>query len=102
MIVGIPKEIKTDEYRVGATPAGVMELIKAGHEVLVQVDAGIGSGFDNGDYVKVGVTLSSTADEIYNRCEMIMKVKEPIEAEYEYLREGQILFTYLHLAADND
>ena len=100
MTIGIPKEIKTDEYRVGITPAGVMELIKAGHEVLVQTDAGIGSGFDNGDYVKAGATLIQTAGEIYHRSEMIMKVKEPIEPEYELLREGQILFTYLHLAAD--
>lgn len=100
MIVGIPKEIKTDEYRVGVTPAGVMELTKLGHEVLVQVDAGIGSGFENGDYEKAGAVLISTAREIFQRSEMIMKVKEPIQAEYELLHEGHILFTYLHLAAD--
>lgn len=100
MIVGIPKEIKTDEYRVGVTPAGVMELVKSGHEVLVQTDAGIESGFENGDYEKAGAILIPTAREIYQCSKMIMKVKEPIEAEYELLREGQILFTYLHLAAD--
>lgn len=100
MTVGIPKEIKTDEYRVGITPAGVMELAKADHTVLVQTDAGIGSGFENADYEKAGAILLTTASEIYQRSEMIMKVKEPIEAEYELLREGQILFTYLHLAAD--
>lgn len=100
MTVGIPKEIKTDEYRVGVTPAGVMELIKEGHEVLVQTDAGVGSGFENDDYEKSGAILVPSAGEIFQRSHMIMKVKEPIEAEYEYLREGQILFTYLHLAAD--
>lgn len=100
MTVGIPKEIKTDEYRVGITPSGVMELVKVGHDVLVQMDAGIGSGFENGDYEKAGAILVPTANEIYQRSQMIMKVKEPIEAEYELLREGQILFTYLHLAAD--
>ena len=100
MIVGIPKEIKTDEYRVGVTPAGVMELIKAGHEVLVQTDAGIGSGFENSDYEKSGAILVLSASEVFRRSQMIMKVKEPIEVEYELLREGLILFTYLHLAAD--
>lgn len=100
MTVGIPKEIKTDEYRVGITPSGVMELIKAGHEVLVETNAGIGSGFANADYEKAGAIVVPTAREIFKRSEMIMKVKEPIEAEYELLREGQILFTYLHLAAD--
>ena len=72
MTVGIPKEIKTDEYRVGVTPAGVMELIKAGHVVLVGTDAGIGSGFENGDYEKAGAVLISTAREIFQRSEMIM------------------------------
>lgn len=100
MTVGIPKEIKTDEYRVGITPSGVIELVKANHTVLVQSDAGIGSGFENDEYVKAGAILISKASEIYQRSGMIMKVKEPIEAEYELLREGQILFTYLHLAAD--
>ena len=100
MTVGIPKEIKTDEYRVGMTPAGVIEFVKAGHDVLVQSDAGVGSGFENGDYEKAGAILVPTASEIYLRSEMIIKVKEPIESEYEFLREGQILFTYLHLAAD--
>lgn len=100
MTIGIPKEIKTDEYRVGITPAGVMELIKAGHEVLVQMDAGFGSGFENSDYQKAGAVLIPTASELFARAQMIMKVKEPIEVEYVLLREGQILFTYLHLAAD--
>lgn len=100
MIIGIPKEIKTDEFRVGMTPSGVKELHKAGHSIFVQTGAGLGSGFEDSAYVDSGACILETADEVYARVQMIMKVKEPIEVEYARLREGQILFTYLHLAAD--
>ena len=100
MIIGIPKEIKTDEFRVGMTPSGVMEFIKAGHSVLVEQGAGLGSGFDDSLYRDAGGVMLDTADAIYEGADMILKVKEPIEVEYKRLREGQILFTYLHLAAD--
>lgn len=100
MIVGIPKEIKTDEFRVGITPSGVRELVKQGNSVLIEESAGLGSGFDDSAYRDSGAQIVGSADEVYARSEMIMKVKEPIEVEYDRLREGQILFTYLHLAAD--
>lgn len=100
MIIGIPKEIKTDEFRVGMTPSGVAELIKAGHSVLVEHGAGEGSGFDDSLYAEAGAQLLQRAAEVYAQAGMILKVKEPIETEYPLLREGQILFTYLHLAAD--
>ncbi len=100
MIVGIPKEIKTDEFRVGITPSGVRELVKRGNDVLVEAGAGLGSGFEDGTYADAGAQIIQSADEVYSSSQMIMKVKEPIEVEYERLREGQILFTYLHLAAD--
>lgn len=100
MIIGIPKEIKTDEFRVGITPSGVRELCKHGHTVFVEAKAGLGSGFEDSAYVDSGACILETADEVYARTQMIMKVKEPIEVEYDRLREGQILFTYLHLAAD--
>jgi len=100
MIIGVPKEIKTDEFRVGITPAGVRELIKHAHTVIVESSAGLGSGFEDDSYMEAGALILDSADELYLRAEMIMKVKEPIEIEYDRLREGQILFTYLHLAAD--
>lgn len=100
MIIGIPKEIKTDEFRVGITPSGVRELCKHGHSVLVEAKAGLGSGFEDSTYADAGAQIIQSADEVYGSSEMIMKVKEPIEIEYARLREGQILFTYLHLAAD--
>lgn len=100
MIIGIPKEIKTDEFRVGMTPSGVKELHKAGHSILVQTGAGLGSGFEDSNYADAGAQIIQSSDEVYASSEMIMKVKEPIEVEYNRLREGQILFTYLHLAAD--
>lgn len=100
MIIGVPKEIKTDEFRVGMTPSGAMELIKAGHSVLVERGAGLGSGFEDTQYLNTGAVLVESADDLYAGADMILKVKEPIEVEYERLREGQILFTYLHLAAD--
>lgn len=99
MIVGVPKEIKQSEYRVALTPAGVTSLTSAGHQVLVEAGAGTGSGFEDGDYEREGAQLLNTAAEVWSRSEMIMKVKEPLAEEFEYFREGLLLFTYLHLAA---
>ena len=100
MIIGIPKEIKISENRVGLTEAGVRQLVKEGHTVYVQKDAGVGSRITNEDYVQAGAKMMDTAKEIYGKAEMIMKVKEPLPDEYELLRENQILYTYLHLAAE--
>ncbi|HEX5710484.1 MAG TPA: alanine dehydrogenase [Sulfuricurvum sp.] len=100
MIIGVPKEIKTDEFRVGITPSGVRELVRENNRVLIETGAGLGSGFEDSAYLQAGGMIVENADEVYGRSEMILKVKEPIEVEYERLREGQILFTYLHLAAD--
>ena len=100
MLIGIPKEIKNQEYRVGMTPAGVRELVHHGHSVLVQADAGTAIGFDDVDYRNAGADIVSDPAEIFERAEMIVKVKEPQPQECEMLREGQLLFTYLHLAAD--
>lgn len=98
MRIGIPKEIKDHEYRVGMVPAGVHALVIAGHEVVVQEGAGIGSGIPNQEYVDAGARLVPDAGAVYGWAEMIVKVKEPIAPEYGLLRPGQILFTYLHLA----
>jgi alanine dehydrogenase len=98
--VGIPREIKNHEYRVAITPAGVFELVRNGHEVVIETDAGIGSAIANEDYVSAGATILPTADDVWGSADMILKVKEPIAAEYARMREGQVLFTYLHLAAD--
>ncbi len=100
MIVGIPKEIKNNENRVGMTPSGVHEMVNAGHTVYVQHSAGEGSGFADADYVKAGATILSTIDEVYAVAEMIVKVKEPIEVEYPLVRNGQVVFTYFHFACD--
>ena len=100
MKIGLPKEIKDNEYRVGLTPAGVHALVGAGHEVFVQKSAGEGSGFTNDQYVKAGGKLLETADEVWRTGDMIVKVKEPIEPEYPRMREDQLLFTYLHLAPE--
>ncbi|MCM3705471.1 MULTISPECIES: alanine dehydrogenase [Cytobacillus] len=99
MIIGVPKEIKNNENRVAATPASVDALVKFGHKVLVEIDAGIGSGFTNEDYTEVGAVIVDTAAEAW-AAEMVMKVKEPLPSEYGYFREGLVLFTYLHLAAE--
>ena len=99
MKVGVVKEIKPDEYRVALTPAGALELINRGHEVAVESGAGLGSAFSDEVYRRVGAELTSV-DEIWGRSEMVLKVKEPIASEYARMREGQILFTYLHIAAD--
>ncbi|WP_424003082.1 alanine dehydrogenase [Maribacter sp. IgM3_T14_3] len=99
MIVGIPKEIKNNESRVGMTPAGVFELVKNNHKVYVQSDAGEGSGFFNQDYQQAGAVILDTIGQVYAMSEMIVKVKEPIEEEYILIQEGQILFTYFHFAS---
>lgn len=100
MIVGIPKEIKNNENRVAITPAGVEALKNAGHTVYVESNAGIGSGFTDEDYKQAGAIMLDQAAEVWAKAEMIMKVKEPVSAEYGYFREGLILFTYLHLAPE--
>ncbi len=102
MLVGIPKEVKNNEFRVSTTPAGVHALVLAGHTVFVEKSAGIGSAITDADYVKAGATLLDTADEVWAKSEMIIKVKEPIAEEYHRMRKGQILFTYLHLAASRE
>ena len=99
MRIGVAKEIKPDEYRVALTPAGALELTKRGHEVLVETGAGAGSAFADADYERVGARIGSV-DEVWDSSELVLKVKEPIEPEYHRLREGLILFTYLHIAAD--
>jgi len=100
VIIGIPKEIKNNEFRVSATASGVHAYIAAGHQVLVEKNAGVGSGISDADYIQVGAKIIDTADEIWQKAELIQKVKEPIEIEYKRMRKGQILYTYLHLAAN--
>ena len=102
MKVGIPKEIKNNENRVGMTPAGVAELVRRGHEVSVQHTAGEGSGFADDDYVEAGARILPTIEAVYRECDMIVKVKEPIEPEYELVRQGQLLFTYFHFACEKE
>jgi alanine dehydrogenase len=99
MIIGVPKEIKNNENRVALTPAGTQELVKRGHTVYVQQSAGIGSGFSDEEYQKAGAQLLSDAAEVFNKAEMIMKVKEPIEQEYKLIKKGQLVFTYFHFAS---
>jgi len=101
MIIGTPTEIKNNEFRVGIIPAGVKAMVDEGHEVLVQAGAGEGSGFTDEEYVGAGARIVQTAREIFDNAEMVIKVKEPQEVEYNMLRENQILFTYLHLAPDS-
>jgi alanine dehydrogenase len=100
MKVGIPREVKNHEYRVAITPAGVHELVRNGHDVLVERDAGRGSSIPNEAYVSAGASILGTADDVWGAADLILKVKEPIAEEYSRMREGQVLFTYLHLAAD--
>lgn len=100
MRIGVPKEIKIHEYRVGLTPAGVRELVDLGHELLVQTQAGVGIGFDDAAYLAAGATIAADAATVFANADLIVKVKEPQAAEYGLLRKGQTLFTYLHLAAD--
>jgi alanine dehydrogenase len=100
MIIGVPKEIKNNENRVAITPAGVMSFVQAGHTVLIEKDAGIGSGFTNEDYASAGAQIIEQAQDVWTKADMVMKVKEPLPSEYGYFRPGLILFTYLHLAAE--
>jgi alanine dehydrogenase len=100
MKIGLPKEIKDNEYRVGLTPAGVQALTAAGHAVYVQKTAGEGSGFKDEQYVKAGGQLLETADDVWQTGDMIVKVKEPVAPEYPRMRGDQLLFTYLHLAPE--
>ncbi|ASN04514.1 alanine dehydrogenase [Virgibacillus necropolis] len=100
MIIGVPKEIKNNENRVAMTPAGVVNLSKAGHRVMIESNAGVGSNFTNEEYKVAGAEIIESASDVWEKAEMIMKVKEPLSPEYKYFRKGLILFTYLHLAAE--
>jgi alanine dehydrogenase len=100
MIIGVPKEIKISENRVGMTEAGAKQMVKEGHTVYVEKDAGVGSGITNDQYLKAGAKILDTKKEVYAKADMIMKVKEPLPDEFELLKENQILYTYLHLAAE--
>ncbi|MGY8778234.1 MAG: alanine dehydrogenase [Longimicrobiales bacterium] len=102
MLIGVPKEIKPDEYRVALTPAGAEMLTQAGHELVIEQGAGLGSGFTDDYYESAGATILVTADEVWAKAEMIMKVKEPILSEWPSMRSGQVIFTYFHFAADED
>ena len=102
MIVGVPKEIKNNENRVGMTPSGVAELVRRGHKVLVQQTAGEASGFSDDEYQKAGAQILQTIEDVYAQADMIVKVKEPIEPEYKLVRKGQVLFTYFHFASEEE
>jgi alanine dehydrogenase len=102
MRIGVPKEIKTQEYRVGMTPAGVAILTHRGHTVLVEQGAGLGSGLPDAAYIKAGATMVATKDEVWGQADMVVKVKEPIAPEFPLMRKDQVLFTYLHLAAAHE
>ncbi|MEU3164066.1 alanine dehydrogenase [Streptosporangium sp. NPDC006930] len=102
MKIGVPAEVKNHEYRVAATPAGVHELVRHGHDVYIQRDAGLGSHLTDEEYLFAGAKILDTADEVWDQAEMILKVKEPIAEEYHRMRPGQVLFTYLHLAAGRE
>lgn len=102
MLVGVPKEIKNHEYRVGLTPEAAREYVALGHKVIVETGAGLGISKTDEDYLKIGANIVDTAEEVFARADMVVKVKEPQPSEWVQLREGQILFTYLHLAPDPD
>jgi alanine dehydrogenase len=102
MIVGILKEIKAEENRVSMTPGGTEVMVDNGHTVLVEKSAGIGSGFEDAEYIQHGAEIVSTPEKIFKRAEMVMHVKEPLPPEYDLIRGDQIIFTYLHLAAAED
>ena len=99
MKVGIPRELKDNEYRVAITPGGVRELVVHGHEVVIENDAGVGSSIANEDFERAGASILPNADALFEQSDMVLKVKEPIEEEFHRLRDGLVLFTYLHLAA---
>ncbi|MGF9664051.1 alanine dehydrogenase [Arthrobacter crystallopoietes] len=100
MIIGVPKEIKNNEFRVAITASGVHELRGRGHQVLIEAGAGVGSSIEDAEYIAAGAEIVAGADEVWARAEMVMKVKEPIASEYRHFRDGLVLFTYLHLAAE--
>ncbi len=102
MLIGVPKEIKDNEYRVGIVPATVRELTDKGHQVLIEAGAGSGAGLPDHDYKAAGAELVADADAVYGRAELVVKVKEPLAAERKKLRRGQVLFAYLHLAPDRE
>ncbi|MEM6471300.1 MAG: alanine dehydrogenase [Planctomycetota bacterium] len=102
MIIGVPREVKSDEYRVSMLPVGVQELTARGHSVLVEADAGIGSGLNDEDYVRAGAEVVSSAADVFSRADMIVKVKEPQALEYQLIRPGQAVFTYFHFAASKE
>ena len=102
MIIGVPKEIKNNENRVGMTPSGVAELVKRGHTVYIQHTAGENSGFPDEAYIAAGAQILPTMEETYAAAQMIVKVKEPIAPEYKLIRKGQLLFTYFHFASDKE
>lgn len=102
MIVGVPREIKSDEYRVAMLPVGVEELTRRGHQVIVEAGAGLGSGLPDHDYLRHGCEMVGSAEEVYARADMIVKVKEPQPSEWTLMREGQVVFTYFHFAADRE
>src|SRR5438105_2558016 len=100
MIIGVPKEIKSDEYRVAMIPVGALELTRAGHRMLVEAGAGQGSGIADEQYEQNGAEIVSSADEIWKRADLVVKVKEPMAKEWPLMRDGQAVFTYFHFAAD--
>ncbi|MEX0611147.1 MAG: alanine dehydrogenase, partial [Pirellulales bacterium] len=102
MIVGVPREIKQDEYRVAMLPVGVEELVRRRHRVLFEAGAGLGSGISDHDYLRQGAELVSGPEEIFGRADLIVKVKEPQPSELKIVRKGQVIFTYFHLAADRE
>lgn len=102
MIVGVPKEVKEDEYRVAMLPVGVEELVSRGHQVVVQAGAGMGSGLADHDYLQAGAELVASGEEVFAKADLIVKVKEPMRSEFALIRKGQTLFTYFHFAADRE
>lgn len=102
MIIGCVKEIKNNEFRVGLTPAACREYINNGHHVILEKGAGIGAGFSDEDYINEGVEVIEAAGEVWSKCQMMIKVKEPLQREYQYFRKGLIIYTFLHLAADKE
>src|SRR5438874_9099811 len=102
MRVGVPKEIKPDEYRIAMMPVGVELMTKAGHEVIVETGAGVSSGFSDDDYIKAGGRIGTTPDEVFEQAELLVKVKEPQPQEINRFRPGQIVFTYFHFAASGE
>ncbi len=102
MKVGIPREVKNNEFRVAITPAGVNEFVRSGHEVVIEAGAGVGSSITDSEYAAAGATILPTADEVWDAADLVLKVKEPVAEEYHRMRPGQVLFTYLHLAASRE